>query len=63
MNDHETMKCSAADFITYYQQILGGPLIRTRAMQTEFRRISSMADALWLVVPDNTPAFREGGSN
>ena len=62
MNDRETMKCSAADFVTYYEKILAGELIHAPQMLTEFRRISSMADALWSVVPENTPAYGKGGS-
>jgi beta-lactamase class A len=62
MNDVETMKCSAADMVGYYERILGGEFIRTSAMRTEFRRISSMADSLWLLVPQDTPAYGKGGS-
>ena len=62
MNDRETMKGSADDFVDYYERVLAGEFIRTPAMRTEFRRISSMADALWLVVPQDTPAYGKGGS-
>ncbi|WP_454917568.1 serine hydrolase [Xanthobacter sediminis] len=62
MNTRETMKASAADFVDYYERALGGAFLRTPEMRTEFRRISSMADALWKVVPENTPAYGKGGS-
>jgi beta-lactamase class A len=62
MNDRETMQATAADFVSYYERILDGDFIRTDAMRTEFRRISSMANALWQVVPRDTPAYGKGGS-
>jgi beta-lactamase class A len=62
MNDRETMQCSAGDFVSYYERLLAGAFLKTQKMQTEFRRISSMADALWEVVPVNTSAFGKGGS-
>ncbi len=62
MNDSETMQCSAADLVSHYERILAGAFLKTGKMQTEFRRISSMADALWEVVPANTPAYGKGGS-
>lgn len=62
MNDRETMQGSADDFVNWYERVLAGEFIRTPAMQLEFRRISSMADALWAVVPQDTPAYGKGGS-
>lgn len=62
MNRRETMQGSAEDFVSYYEQILGGDLIRTEAMQREFRRISSMPAIFWSVGPENTPIFGKGGS-
>ncbi|MFG1479162.1 serine hydrolase [Xanthobacter sp. V4C-4] len=62
MNTRESMKASAADFVQYYERLLGGAFLRTPEMQTEFRRISSMGDALWKVVPQNTAAYGKGGS-
>lgn len=62
MNDQETMQATAADMVQYYERILGGEFIRSAEMQTEFRRISSMADGLWRVVPVNTAAYGKGGS-
>jgi beta-lactamase class A len=62
MNKRETMQGSADDFVSYYERILAGEFIRTAPMQQEFRRISSMASALWSVVPENTPAYGKGGS-
>jgi len=62
MNNRETMKGSAADFVTFYERALAGRYFRTPEMLTEFRRISSMATALWPVVPENTPAYGKGGS-
>jgi beta-lactamase class A len=62
MNDRDTMKGSANDFVRYYENILSGSYLQTFEMQREFRRISSQATALWGVVPPNTPAFGKGGS-
>lgn len=62
MNRRETMQGSAADFVSYYERILAGDLIRTEPMQREFRRISSMPAIFWSVGPENTPIFGKGGS-
>ena len=62
MNRRETMQGSADDFVSYYEQVLAGELIRTEAMRREFRRISSMPAIFWSVGPENTPIFGKGGS-
>lgn len=62
MNKRETMQASAADFVSYYERILDGDLVRTEPMQREFRRISSMPAIFWAVGPENTPIFGKGGS-
>jgi len=62
MNTQETMKATAADMVKYYRSILSGSYLRTDAMRGEFRRISSMADGLWRVVPVHTAAYGKGGS-
>lgn len=62
MNERETMQASAADFVSYYERAMAGEFIRSPAILTEFRRISSMASTLWQVVPENTPAYGKGGS-
>jgi beta-lactamase class A len=62
MNKRETMQGSADDFVSYYEQILAGDLIRTEAMRREFRCISSMPAIFWSVGPENTPIFGKGGS-
>lgn len=62
MNNRETMQGSMADYVSYYERILDGDLIRSEAMRREFRRISSMPAIFWSVGPDNTPIFGKGGS-
>lgn len=62
MNRRETMQGSADDFVSYYERIHAGDLIRTDAMRREFRRISSMPAIFWSVGPENTPIFGKGGS-
>ncbi len=62
MNRRETMQGSADDFVSYYERVLAGDLIRTEAMRREFRRISSMPATFWSVAPENTPIFGKGGS-
>lgn len=62
MNDQETMKCSANDFVTYYEHALAGTYFQAPGTLTEFKRIQAMADAISRVVPPNVPAWGKGGS-
>lgn len=62
LNDRVTMKCSASDFVRFYERALEGRYFREASSLTEFKRIQAMANAISLVVPANTAAFAKGGS-
>jgi beta-lactamase class A len=62
MNDMETMKGSAAEFVAYYERALAGEYFRKPETLVEFKRIQAMADAIARVVPADTPAWGKGGS-
>ena len=62
MNDRETMKGSAANFVAWYARALDGEFFREPATLVEFKRIQGMADAIARVVPADTPAWAKGGS-
>lgn len=61
-NDVDTMACPAATFVDYYQRALAGAYFEKKETLVEFKRIQSMADAIPLVVPADTPAYMKGGS-
>jgi Ca2+-binding RTX toxin-like protein/beta-lactamase class A len=63
INKKQTMLASASDMVRWYQTALLEPgfFERTGAL-AEFKRISSMADALHRVVPDNLASYGKGGS-
>jgi beta-lactamase class A len=62
INDQQSMICSAATFVAYYQQALQGKYFTKPATLNEFKRIQAMADAIALVVPPDTVAYAKGGS-
>ena len=62
VNDQQSMICSAATFVAYYQQALQGRYFTQPATLGEFKRIQAMADAIALVVPRDTVAYAKGGS-
>ncbi len=62
MNNVETMQCSAAEFITFYERALDGQYFRKPETLTEYKRIMAMATVLPLIVPADTPAYGKGGS-
>jgi beta-lactamase class A len=62
MNDRETMRCSADDFVAYYERALAGRYFRDASTLTEFKRISAMADALPQIAPPDVAAYGKGGS-
>jgi beta-lactamase class A len=62
LNDQQTMICSAATFVDYYQRALHGEFFAKPATLTEFRRIQSMADALPMILPPNILGYAKGGS-
>jgi beta-lactamase class A len=63
INDQQSMICSAATFVAYYQQALQGKYFTKPATLGEFKRIQAMADAIALVVPPDTVAYAKGGAS
>lgn len=62
INAHQSMLSSATDMVSWYQQVLTGKFFAQPATRREFKRISSMGDALWIVVPEDIIAYGKGGS-
>jgi beta-lactamase class A len=62
INDEQTMTCSAATFVAYYQRALKGEFFAKPETLGEFRRIQAMADALAMILPPNTVGYAKGGS-
>ncbi|WP_374625290.1 serine hydrolase [Pandoraea sp.] len=62
INDKQTMTSSAADLVKWYRQVLAGRLFSTPSSLVEFKRISAMADAIWMTVPEGLLAYGKGGS-
>lgn len=62
INSTESMLSSATDLVGWYQQALSGKFFQQATSTREFKRISSMADALWLTVPEDVIAYGKGGS-
>jgi beta-lactamase class A len=63
LNSVITMASTADDLVSYYARALQGEFFRDPATLTEFRRILSLGDAIWLIpVPLGARAFVKGGS-
>lgn len=62
VNDQQSMICTAANFVTYYQRALRGAYFTKPATLGEFKRIQAMADAIPLIVPPDFKAYAKGGS-
>jgi beta-lactamase class A len=62
VNGEETMVCPAAEFVSYYKRALAGDFFAKKETLVEFKRIQAMADAIALVIPQDTPAYLKGGS-
>jgi beta-lactamase class A len=62
INGEETMVCPAAEFVSYYKRALAGDFFAKKDTLVQFKRIQAMADAIALVVPQDTPAYLKGGS-
>lgn len=62
INDVQSMLASASDMVRWYETALLDPSFFSAADLAQFKRISSMADALHVVVPDNLAAYGKGGS-
>jgi beta-lactamase class A len=62
INDQQTMLSTAAEMARWYRHVLGGGVFETPEMLREFKRISAMADAISLSVPDDILGYGKGGS-
>jgi beta-lactamase class A len=63
MNKVQTMASSADDLVSYYSRALQGDFFKNKETLTEFRRILSLGDAIWLLqMPLGMSAFVKGGS-
>ncbi|MBY0324301.1 MAG: serine hydrolase [Reyranella sp.] len=62
INNVESMLASASDMVSWYETALLDPSFFTPADLAQFKRISSMADALHQIVPDNLASYGKGGS-
>lgn len=62
INDKQSMTSSANDLVNWYQQVLAGKVFTKPTSLVEFKRISAMADAVWMTVPQGLLAYGKGGS-
>ena len=63
LNDVQTLASTADDFVSYYSRALQGAFFTHSETLSEFRRILSLGDAIWLVpLPLGVSAFVKGGS-
>ncbi len=62
INDKQSMTSSANDLVNWYQQTLAGKVFAKPTSLVEFKRISAMADAVWMAVPQGLLAYGKGGS-
>ena len=62
MNNRETMRCTATDFVTFYERALAGRYFREAATLAEFKRIHAMPGMISLIAPPDTPTWVKGGS-
>lgn len=63
LNDVQTLASSADDMVSYYSRALHGRFFKHEETLAEYRRILSLADAIWLVpLPLGVSAFLKAGS-
>ena len=62
INDRQTMMSTAAEMTQWYEQVLAGKHFQKPETLAEFKRISAMADAMPMLVPEDTVAYGKGGS-
>jgi beta-lactamase class A len=63
LNNVETMASSADDFVSFYQRALQGEFFKNAETLNEFRRILTLAGAIYTVpLPLGVSAFLKGGS-
>jgi beta-lactamase class A len=61
LNDVITLAGSARDFVTWYEQALGGAVFAKPETLREFKRIQAQSVQIPLTVPPDTPAYAKGG--
>jgi beta-lactamase class A len=61
LNDVATLAGSARDFVSWYEQALGGAFFSKPETLTEFKRIQAMSVQIPETVPPDTPAYAKGG--
>jgi beta-lactamase class A len=63
LNDVETLASSADDFVSYYSRALQGEFFQHPATLTEFRRILTLCDFIYLIpVPLGVSAYAKSGN-
>lgn len=62
MNNKETMRCTASDFVTFYRRALAGRYFREASTLAEFKRIHAMPGIISQIAPPDTPTWVKGGS-
>ncbi|XAH22407.1 serine hydrolase [Xylophilus sp. GW821-FHT01B05] len=62
INAQQSMLSTAEDMVRWYGNALSGRYFTQAKSRTEFKRISSMADAMSSVVPEGLEAYGKGGS-
>ena len=63
MNKEQTLASSADDLVSYYSRALQGEFFKNKETLTEFRRILTLGDAIWLLsMPLGASAIVKGGS-
>lgn len=62
INPHQTMMSTAAEMARWYQQVLSGAFFQQDETRAEFKRISAMADAMPMMVPEDIMGYGKGGS-
>ncbi|HEU0230182.1 MAG TPA: serine hydrolase [Burkholderiaceae bacterium] len=62
VNDHQTMMSTAGELTRWYEQALAGKYFKKHETLAEFKRISAMANAMPMMVPEDVMAYGKGGS-
>lgn len=62
VNDYQSMLSSASDMVNWYRDSLSGKYFQKSQTLVEYKRIQAMADAIWMTIPPEIPAFGKGGS-
>lgn len=62
INEHQTMMSTAAEMAHWYDQVLAGAFFQQAETRVEFKRISAMANAMPMMVPEDIMAYGKGGS-